>query len=511
MTANEPADAVAIASTVPDSGPGLIRPAPVAKEEADVIGRYSILSLLGEGGMGRVYAAFDDQLDRRVALKVLKGAHSGDASERIVREAQAMARLSHPNVVTVYEAADHHGELFVAMEYIKGETLSDWGRGATRTWKDVLVAYIQAGRGLAAAHAEGLVHRDFKPHNAMIDADGRVRVLDFGLVARRGEATENESDASLVPPPQHAALDAPLTRTGAMMGTPAYMAPEQIMGGAIDHRSDQFSLCVSLWEALFGQRPFLANTRMELFTKVAQGRLDEPEPNEVPPRLRAVLERGLRAKAEERWPDMLALLEALEPFAPPTHRGIGRSLDALLASLIAAVVWAALASLLTLRPSVEKMLLFVVSFALLGGLSGTAVGFIVRANPSVDVRGRPRRWWRRVLGAWATLPALGFIGLIFVLTMIRELRDGLLLPLLALVVGMTMALVGVLVVLEGTLDRTRPLWRMSLVATLTGAAMLVPLSALAVWLGLARTLALMAPVVGTIATAAAVALARPVD
>ena len=279
---------------------------------APTIGRYSILKVLGEGGMGLVYAAYDDLLDRRVAVKLIKGTVSSSARKRMLREAQAMAKLSHPNVVPVFEVGEHEGQLFLAMEYVKGQTLREWQDEEKRGWRDVLVKYLDAGRGLIAAHATGLVHRDFKPHNVIVGEDDRVRVLDFGLAAKQGEVDTTGSHSTVLPAPKDAVLDTPLTASGAVMGTPAYMPPEQFMSGTVDHRSDQFSFCVSLWEGLYGARPFEGNDLTQLFTRIAKGDVVEPKRSDVPVRLRRALERGLRSDPEERWPELDVLLRELE-------------------------------------------------------------------------------------------------------------------------------------------------------------------------------------------------------
>lgn len=257
------------------------------------IGRYAILAVLGEGGMGTVYACFDDQLDRKIALKLVKGAATQEARARMLREARAMAKLSHPNVVPVFEVGEHLGRLYVAMEYVRGSTLRQWQEAPERDRSAVLEAYTQAGRGLAAAHAQRLVHRDFKPHNAVVGEDGRVRVLDFGL-ALHGDAAPTPAS-----PETHksADTDAGLTQTGLVLGTPAYMAPEQASGGTVDHRSDQYAFCMALWEGLYGSRP-------------------TADPQDLPPAdqsdaIQPLLRRGLQPVAEGRWPSMDALLSAL--------------------------------------------------------------------------------------------------------------------------------------------------------------------------------------------------------
>lgn len=307
--------------------------------DAAMVGRYAILKVLGEGGMGTVYACFDDQLDRRVALKLLKGPESEDARKRMLREAQAMAKLSHPNVVPVFEVGEHEGQLFVAMEYVRGQTLARWQSEEERDWKDVLEKYLQAGRGLEAAHAEGLVHRDFKPHNAVVGTEGRVRVLDFGLAAKHGDKAVTQTHSTIIPRAKDAALDTPLTETGTVMGTPAYMPPEQFMSGTVDARSDQFSFCVALWEGLYGLRPFEGKTTAELFTKVAQGKFTESPRRHVPAVIRTALERGLKSTADERWPDMATLLRELEATSSRGRRRTIGIVALLGVSLVLALVY----------------------------------------------------------------------------------------------------------------------------------------------------------------------------
>jgi tetratricopeptide (TPR) repeat protein len=281
-------------------------------ERGQGIGRYMIVDQLGQGGMGIVYAAYDPDLDRRVAIKVLRrsGSSSSRSSRtRLLREARAMAKLHHPNVVTVYEVGTVGDQDFVAMQYIDGSSLSEWLGDAVRraTVRQIIDAFVQAGRGLAAAHTAGLIHRDFKPANVLVDSDGRVRVSDFGLAQLLGDDAEESSAASA----SNTALDG-LTRTGATMGTPAYMAPEQYLGGETDERTDQFSFCVALYEALYGERPFAGDTYDELRASVTAGVLrDEPAGADVPSHLRKVLARGLSADPEQRFPDMEALLAEL--------------------------------------------------------------------------------------------------------------------------------------------------------------------------------------------------------
>lgn len=220
------------------------------------IGRYIVAGRIGAGGMGTVYEAHDPELARTVAIKVLRrrlGSDATVAARRLRREAQALARVSHPNVVKILDVGTHAGAVFIAMERISGESLDVWvARG--QTVDAVLRAFTEAADGLAAAHAQGLVHRDFKPSNVLMGDDGRSRVLDFGLARPSRGSLESTSEERQ--PPELAAMpsDAPLTDTGALLGTPAYMAPEQWHGRA-DERSDQFSLCFALFEALTGKRP----------------------------------------------------------------------------------------------------------------------------------------------------------------------------------------------------------------------------------------------------------------
>ncbi|MFY0532801.1 protein kinase domain-containing protein [Nannocystis pusilla] len=275
------------------------------------LGRYRLLERLGAGGMGIVYAAYDARLERKLALKLLRPSRLGSAEAvaRTLREARALARLSHPHVVHVYEVGELDGrEIFVAMEHLAGPTLRAWLDAEPRPWPEVLAVFRQAGEGLAAAHAHGIVHRDFKPHNAMFGADGRVRVLDFGLAQVDGAAEAREPLAAANPDD----LPRTLTSTGALLGTPAYMAPEQLAGHKGDARSDQFSFCVALYEALYGHRPFAGETLGELADSVSSERVTPPpRSTDVPAWVRAALLRGLRADPERRWPSMTELLAAL--------------------------------------------------------------------------------------------------------------------------------------------------------------------------------------------------------
>jgi hypothetical protein len=292
------------------TAPGAGASAAVEVPLSDTFGRFKLERELGQGGMGVVHAAFDPDLERRVALKVLRrAAYDDEASARLRREAKAMARLAHPNVVAVHEVGQVDGRDYVAMELVDGGTLADWLRDKHRRPREIVAAFLAAGRGLAAAHAAGLVHRDFKPHNVLRRRDGRIVVTDFGL-ARGVDAidpTVQTVDVRGATTPS--ALGA-LTATGSLLGTPAYMAPEQWQGGVVGPAADQFAFCVALWEALTSERPFRGETLDELKADVARGAaaLDAAK---LPRRLRAPLRRGLDPDPKKRWPSMDALLDEL--------------------------------------------------------------------------------------------------------------------------------------------------------------------------------------------------------
>ncbi|MEM9460900.1 MAG: tetratricopeptide repeat protein [Myxococcota bacterium] len=299
----------------------LFTPAPAALR----IGRFLMLESIGHGGMGMVYAAYDERLDRKVAVKVLLDDELPSEQDRVrfQREAQALARLSHPHVVTVHEVGESDGRLFLAMEYVHGQSLAVWLR-TTPGWPKVLDAFVQAGRGLWAAHEAGLIHRDLKPANIMRSDDGVVKVLDFGLarVVAEGVDEVGEVDSSINRPSATescSALCYPLTRTGAIIGTPSYMAPEQVDAETADPRSDQYSFCVALWEGLAGQRPFRGSSFDELLKAKRKGPPTWPESApSVPRRIVEALRRGLAVEPDERWPSMAALLEVLS--RDPRHR-----------------------------------------------------------------------------------------------------------------------------------------------------------------------------------------------
>lgn len=289
------------------------------------IGRYIALGHLGSGGMGDVFAAYDPQLDRKIALKLLRAegeARDERGRDRLLREAKAVAKVSHPNVVLVYDTGTYDDRVFVAMEFVGGQTLAAWLGERPRARREILAVFAAAGRGLAAAHAAGLVHRDFKPQNVMVSPDGKVRVMDFGLARSIGggdDLTDDgagktaQGDGSPDPDAITFSGDIPLTRTGELMGTPLFMAPEQFAGSRADARTDQFSFCVALYAALFGAHPFPTETLPALMTAVSRGEVRPPPPRAaVPTWLRRAVLRGLSVGPSQRWPSMDALVHILE-------------------------------------------------------------------------------------------------------------------------------------------------------------------------------------------------------
>ena len=278
-------------------------------EGATAIGRFLLLRKLGEGGMGEVFSGYDEQLDRKVAIKLLHAAYAPEETQkRMLREAQALARLSHPNVVAIHEVGQLDDNVFVVMEHIDGMTLRQWQDESPRSVSEILDAYAQAGRGLVAVHAAGMVHRDFKPHNAMIDREKRVRILDFGLAHARGAVASDDAGKPRV----SNALASQLTAEGAISGTPAYMSPEQFAGDVIDARSDQFSFCVALYEALYNKLPVAEGASSMIFPGLAPQDIKPPQRDDIPARVRELLVRGLSWERDARFPDMDALLEQLE-------------------------------------------------------------------------------------------------------------------------------------------------------------------------------------------------------
>lgn len=275
------------------------------------VGRYRISERLGAGAMGVVYLAEDPQLHRTVAVKVHQRRGDADAA-RLLREARALARLSHPNVIVVHEVDTFEGDVFMAMEFVDGGSLRSWLEAGERSTGEILDMFTQAARGLAGAHAAGIVHRDFKPDNVLVGRDGRVRVVDFGL-AREDSLESLEASVAAIDP---LAITRPnataLTHTGAIVGTPAYMSPEQWAGHRADARSDQFAFAVALFEALYGQRPFIGDTFAVLARAVSSGEIVVPRRSrKIPKPMAKALLRALRPDPADRFPSMDALLQAL--------------------------------------------------------------------------------------------------------------------------------------------------------------------------------------------------------
>ena len=288
------------------------------------IGRYEVRAELGAGGMGVVYRAHDPELGRELAIKVVRGRHG----DRLLDEARAMAKLRHGNIVPVFDVASSEHGVYVVMPLYEGGTLHDWLTAKPRPWRAVLELFLAAGRGLAAAHAAGLVHRDFKPSNVFLDANGVPLVGDFGLAAANESAEASGTSATIA-------------------GTPAYMAPEQAAGAALDARADQYAYCISMWEGLTGVRPTDAETR----TRGGLGALPLPLPRTgdrgVPAWLLAAVSRGFSAMPERRWPSLDALLRHLE-----RRRRRGRRIAAGVGAVAAAGAIAAAA--LVVRPGPEE-------------------------------------------------------------------------------------------------------------------------------------------------------------
>jgi len=306
------------------------------------LGRYHLEHVLGNGGMGQVWLAYDRDLERRVAIKVLRPELAGNESARarLVREARAMAKLRHPNVVTVFDVTVLAGHDVVVMELVDGADLARWAI-TPRSHAELLAVLIAAGRGLAAAHTAGLVHRDFKPDNVLVGDDGRVLVSDFGLArtfgdpgtssshaplalgsstvtqaihpaARRRQSLSSSTEPKLVaqgtPPVERPSGGDAITAEGTVVGTPAYMAPEQLRGEEPDPRTDQFAFCLAAWELLAGLRPFDAGHLVELAAGFA---VSPRQGDRLPAGVEPLLARGLAPDPHARWSAMDELLDAL--------------------------------------------------------------------------------------------------------------------------------------------------------------------------------------------------------
>lgn len=322
------------------------------------IGRFVVVSRLGEGAMGMVYLAYDPKLDRRLALKVLHRRRRSqralaERQQRLRREAQAMAQLNHGNVVTVHDVGVADERVFLAMDYIDGQTLRQWLDAGGHGWRQVLDVVLAAGRGLAAAHEAGVIHRDFKPENVLVGKDGAVKVMDFGLARPRGdgpssiiepEPSDEASDAEQADAQRDSqgwwqeksgliSVEGPpdLTRSGDVLGTPTYMAPELFEGGDATASSDQFALCVVLYEGLCGVRPFAGESMAAIAFNINQGQFAPAQPGKKPPAwLMRVIKKGLAIDPHRRHGSVQALCDALE-------QGLGRRRTRLLGLTTAGV------------------------------------------------------------------------------------------------------------------------------------------------------------------------------
>ncbi|HET6583097.1 MAG TPA: serine/threonine-protein kinase, partial [Nannocystaceae bacterium] len=302
--------------------------------------RYVLRRRLGRGGMGEVWAAWDERLAREVAIKVvrLREKKAADVqAERLAREARALARVSDPHVVQVYDVGSYDATtaldipgapdrpcfgVFVVMELVRGLTLSEWISSASRSTEDVVRLFLAAGRGLAAAHAAGLVHRDMKPSNVFVGDDGRVRIGDFGLARSASAAQAGLSSVAAIDPSlvtSDETMSGSLTDTGTVVGTPLYMAPEQHGGVIVDARGDQYAFCVALYEALYRVRPFVGTLESIARAKWAR-KLATPLFEDVPVAVHEAVWRGLSPKAADRWPSMTDLVDALERAIRPHRR-----------------------------------------------------------------------------------------------------------------------------------------------------------------------------------------------
>jgi serine/threonine protein kinase/TPR repeat protein len=294
-------------------------------DAALVAGRYELLQQVGAGGMGVVYEALDRTLRRKVALKLLRAelldaAQREDYSARLLREARLLASISHPHVLPVYDVGTWGDQVFMAMHFVEGDAVGRWQRRLQPAWRQILGVYLKAGEGLAEAHQRQLVHRDVKPDNILIGRDGGVWLTDFGLACnvkaqlQRPRGDDPRGDDTDI-------LRSVLTRTGAVMGTPAYMSPEQYMGRDVDARSDQFSFCAALFESIYNERPFPGTTRQELEDAVCAGRLKPPpRATAAPPALYRALAIGLSLDPAGRHPSMSALLDRLRLLHSPPSR-----------------------------------------------------------------------------------------------------------------------------------------------------------------------------------------------
>jgi tetratricopeptide (TPR) repeat protein len=342
------------------SGPAATQPiAAAASDDAprrgQLVGRYIVLGVIGKGAMGVVVRAYDPQLDRKLAIKLLLRTKDEISRARLVREAQTLAKLSHANVIAVFDVGSDGDNVWLAMELIEGRDLAAWLGERTRPWSEVLDVFLRAGEGLQAAHEAGIVHRDFKPANVLVSDDQRIAVGDFGLARPEHEGTS--SDASDGLDPWGPAGDVALTEVGVTVGTPAYMAPEQHYGSSADARADQYAFAIALHEGLYGARPFTTRDTFELARQKSVGPPPAPESATVPRRLYAPIARALSPAPEDRFPTMAAMLAELRRVADEPRRkrrAVVAASVVLGGALIIARPWAAHAPLCTAVPGAAE-------------------------------------------------------------------------------------------------------------------------------------------------------------
>ena len=317
--ASLPATELDPAMSGPDAMPPSLAPLvpPRAPAGHDLVGtrfgRYELRARLGAGGMGAVFDAYDAELDRAVALKVLRPELSKvpGLSARLLHESRLTAKIAHPAVITVFDVGRERDAVFIAMELVRGSTLRAWLASHDLDWCAIVALFERAGEGLDAAHGAGIVHRDFKPDNVLVARDARkIVVTDFGIALGAG-ADAASAVSPAVPAGPHTLGDTPQTIDGGVIGTPAYMAPEQITRLAVDHRADVFAFCVSLWEALCGERPFPGRNLQEIHAAMRVPVARPASARGIPGRLVRALERGLAFEPRDRWPTMRALLDEL--------------------------------------------------------------------------------------------------------------------------------------------------------------------------------------------------------
>jgi serine/threonine-protein kinase len=299
-----------IEEPVSQIAPDLLVQSPAAATAGSRIGRYRIVSALGSGGMGEVFLAEDETLGRRVALKVLASQRmeDGESEARFVREAHLASTLDHPNICTVYEAGIDNGRRFISMQYVEGATLQRVIDGRPLPSAQVLAIGLQIADALIAAHAHGIVHRDIKPGNVMVTPRGHVKVLDFGVAKR-------------VAGGEHVGRGSALTRSGAMVGTPSYISPEQARGADVDHRSDIFSFGIVLYEMATGQLPFAGPSAVEAMHAIINARQVSASllNSELPAAIAAVIDRALQKDPASRYQSVEEMMAALRETAARSH------------------------------------------------------------------------------------------------------------------------------------------------------------------------------------------------